>query len=72
MGQQISAKPNTKHTTLRQTKMAIPGIENKFLDFERSNFVLSPKLEIIDFFFAYTSVPLRFPNLTNPVIFCIS
>ena len=50
MGSQISAKPNTKQNTLRQTKMAIPGVENKFLDFERSNFALSPKLEIRYFF----------------------
>jgi len=50
MGQQISAKPNTKQTTLRQNKMATPGIEMKLVDFERSNFALSPKLEITEFF----------------------
>jgi hypothetical protein len=49
VGKQIGAKPNTKQITLRQTKMTIPGIEMKFLDIERSNFALSPKLEITEF-----------------------
>jgi hypothetical protein len=49
MGQQISAKPNTKQTTMRQTKMAILGVDMILLHFETSNFALSPKLEITDF-----------------------
>jgi len=53
MGQQISAKSNTKQTTLRQTKMAIPGVEMILLDFERSNFALSPKLEITNFIYLF-------------------
>jgi len=56
MGQHISAKPNTKRTTLRENKMAIPGLEMKLLDFERSNFALSPESEIREFF-AYRTVP---------------
>jgi len=49
MRQQISVKPNTKQTTLTETKMFIPGLEMKLLDFERSNFALSPKLDITEF-----------------------
>jgi hypothetical protein len=55
MVQQISAKPNTKQPILRQTKMAIPDVEIILLYFERSNFMLSPKLEITDFIYFFIS-----------------